>query len=478
MTNLTLPQIDYAANDFSTFLDNLLSFLETELSSADFNDFVASQLTMFMLRMNAYLGAVQSYKLDVTANECFLPTAKQRRSILRFAKAVGYKVSAATASSVTVVASIPVPNASPITIREGTTFSASSVIFEVDQDYILPAGSLTVNVGALQGQSYTQDFLSDGQPDQKFELLQFPVIQNSVAVFVDDVSWDEFDFIVFAAATDKAFVLSFDENDKGTVTTGDGNFGLIPPNGATVRVNFRVGGGADGNVVAGAINTTIPAYINDLTLTSVSITNPAAASGGSDSESIDMAKLFIPRYLKTIDHAVTDDDYDTLSAGFSDPSVGTVAKANATLRGGELNKIDIFVWTRLPDGTLTGASLALRNALKTYIEERNVISHDIAVFSGVTQPVNIEADIVYQASRTEAEMTAALDAAATEFFNAVDLNPGDDIYLSELYCLFQEVTGVQSLLMVTPSTNVAVPSEKIAVLGTTTWNLTAAELGT
>jgi uncharacterized phage protein gp47/JayE len=478
MTNLTLPKIDYASNDFSTFLDNLLNFLETELPSSDFNEFVASQLTMFMLRMNAYVSGVQSYKLDIIANEIFLPTAKQRRSILRFAKAVGYKVSAATASSVTVVASIPTPNPSPITIREGTTFTADNVIFEVDQDYILPAGSLTVNVGASQGQSYTQDFLSDGQPNQIFELLQFPVIQNSLTVFVDDIQWTEFDFIVFAAATDKAYVLSFDENNKGTVTTGDGTFGSIPPNGVTVRVNFRVGGGSEGNITAGAINTSIPAFINDITLTSISITNPQAASGGSDAESIDHAKLFIPKHLKTIDHAVTDDDYDTLSAGFSDPTVGTVAKANATLRGGELNKIDIFVWTRLPDETLTGASLALRNALKGYIQERNVISHDIAVFSGVTQSVNIEANVIYQAARTEAEMTTSLDSTVADFFKSVDLNPGDDIFLSQLYALIQAVPGVKSLIMVTPTTDVAVPSSQIAVLGTTTWNLAAAELGT
>ena len=152
----TLPQIDYASNDFQTFLDNILTFLETELPSSDFNDFVASQLMMFNIRVNAYVSAVQSFKLDIIANEIFLPTAKQRRSILRFSKAVGYKVSAATASSLTVVASIPTPNAAPITIRKGTTFTADNIIFEVDQDYVLPAGSLTVNVGALQGQSYTR----------------------------------------------------------------------------------------------------------------------------------------------------------------------------------------------------------------------------------------------------------------------------------------------------------------------------------
>jgi len=83
MTTIILPRIDYASGDFQTFLDNLLSLLEAELPESTFNDFVASQLTMFLLRMNAYIGDIQSFKLDIAANENFLVTAEQRRSIIR-----------------------------------------------------------------------------------------------------------------------------------------------------------------------------------------------------------------------------------------------------------------------------------------------------------------------------------------------------------------------------------------------------------
>jgi predicted phage baseplate assembly protein len=379
---------------------------------------------------------------------------------------------------VTVTATIPAPNASPITFRQGTLFSGGGIEFEIDQDYVMPAGGVTLGLGALQGKSFTEDFTSAGITSQKFQVSQFPVIQNSVQVFVDDVLWEEIDFFAFAGPLDQVYTLSFDENNKGTIQFGDDVFGAIPAPGALVRILYRVGGGSEGNITAGAVQANIPAFINNITLTSVSITNNTAASGGSDEESIEHAKLFIPRELKTIGHAVTDDDYDTLAAGFSDPAAGTVAKANAALRGGELNKIDIFVWTRQTDGTLTGASLALRNALKAFIVEVNVISHDVAVFSGLTEPVNVAADITYQASRTDAEITDTVTTALEDFFNSDTLDPGEAITLSSLYNLIHNLDGIQSVIITDPTADVAILEARIAVLGTITLTLTAAELGT
>lgn len=474
---VTLPRIDYASGDFQSFLDNLQGFMQAELPTDVFNDFVASQLMMFMLRMNAYVSDIQSFKLDMVANENFLPTAFQRRSIIRFSKAVGYQIPAATAASVTVTATLAAPQASPVTFRAGTNVSAADVIFELDQDYVLPAGSLTIDMGASQGETFTQDFTSTGAINQKPELNQFPVIQNSVQVFVDDIAWTEIDFFAFAGPSDESYVLSFDENDKGIVEFGNNVFGFVPPIGSTIRVIYRVGGGTTGNITAGAVSGSITGFINNVNPFDVPVSNAAAASGGSNSQSVALSKLFIPRHLKTIDHAVTDDDYDTLSSSFSDPAAGTVAKANAALRGGELNKIDIFVWTRLPDGTLTGASLALRNALKAYIVERNVISHDVAVFSGVTEPVDITANVTYVASKTETEASDAINAALTTFFNSDELNPGNPILLSELYSIIFNLTEVQSLIMVAPAADVAIQDSRIAVLGNVTLTLTPAELG-
>lgn len=473
----TLPRIDYASGDFQSFLDNLQTFLQAELPEEVFNDFVASQLMMFMLRMNAYVSDIQSFKLDMVANENFLPTAFQRRSIIRFSKAVGYQIPAATAASITVTATLAAPLASPVTFRSGSAFQAGGVTFELDQDYVLPAGSLTIDMGGLQGETFIQDFTSTGANGQQKALNQFPVIQNSVSVFVDDVQWTEIDFFAFAASDEEAYVLSFDENDKGIVEFGNNVFGFVPPLGAEIRVIYRVGGGTTGNVTAGAVSGSITGFVDNVNAVSVPVSNAAAASGGSDAQSVALSKLFIPRHLKTIDHAVTDDDYDTLASSYSDPSAGTVAKANASLRGGELNKIDIFVWTRLPDDTLTGASLALRNSLKAYMVERNVISHDIAVFSGVTEPVDITADVTYVASKTEAEVTTAITTALQDFFNAEDWNPGDTVLLSELYSLIFNLTEVQSLLITTPATDVSIQPSRIAVLGNLTLNLTPAELG-
>src|SRR5690606_35265739 len=86
-------------------------------------------------------------------------------------------------------------------------------------------------------------------------------------------------------------------------------FGAIPPKGAPLRLKgYRTGGGAVGNVTAGAISVLKEAlpYID-------TITNRRPAVGGVDGEDIDNAKLRGPIVMRSRGRAVTAEDYEQLA---------------------------------------------------------------------------------------------------------------------------------------------------------------------
>jgi predicted phage baseplate assembly protein len=115
--------------------------------------------------------------------------------------------------------------------------------------------------------------------------------------------------------------LTFGDHDP---VTGRGR-GSVPPQNAAITVTYRhVSAGANGNVPAGAI-TVLAASGNRLpgggTLTGVS--NPVAATGGSDEEPVEDTIRRVPDMLRDRGRAVTVDDYERI-ARTAAPGIATV----------------------------------------------------------------------------------------------------------------------------------------------------------
>jgi predicted phage baseplate assembly protein len=166
--------------------------------------------------------------------------------------------------------------------------------------------------------------IAEGHPDERFELRRSPVAPRSVRLEVRDDSptggitrWAEVADFLASTPEDKHFTV---DDTSGTVTFGDGRRGLVPPAGAEiVVVEYRYGGGAAGNVPAGAIDTPLSA------LPGVeSVTNTRPAVGGDERQTLDDLKRAAPALLRHQQRAVTAADYAELAK-----QVGGVADAIA-----------------------------------------------------------------------------------------------------------------------------------------------------
>lgn len=109
--------------------------------------------------------------------------------------------------------------------------------------------------------------------------------------------------------------------EAGTVRFGGGLRGMAPAAGRAVQAaGFRAGGGAAGNLPAGAISALpLPGGAPRLR-----VTQPLPTSGGADSESLAEAERRLPAFLRNAGRAVTAADYKELALRTPGVRIGRV----------------------------------------------------------------------------------------------------------------------------------------------------------
>lgn len=171
----------------------------------------------------------------------------------------------------------------------------------------------------------------------------------------------------------------------GRVLFGDGIRGMIPPAGReNIKASYRIGGSKRGNVSDGEISAfrTPVAGVDG-------ITNHEAAEGGSDGEDLSSALDRGPRMLKSMDRAVTAEDFEALAKASS----SSIARTRCLI---EDNRLTVIV---IPEGDdeMPSPSSGLIDVVSRYLAERMPISmssNDLSVDGPVYVNVGITADVV------------------------------------------------------------------------------------
>jgi predicted phage baseplate assembly protein len=161
---------------------------------------------------------------------------------------------------------------------------------------------------------------AEGVPGQQFSVRRKPILGGFSSPVVEtssDEGWQEWTSVEHFAESgpqDYHFVL---DSVSGLVLFGpavrdaDGSlrqYGQVPDKGAQVRIRrYGTGGGARGNVAAGAIQT----LRSSLPFVS-KVENRHPAHGGVDGETLEEAKRRGPLLLRTRSRAVTAEDYEIL----------------------------------------------------------------------------------------------------------------------------------------------------------------------
>lgn len=261
----------------------------------------------------------------------------------------------------------------------------------------------------LQARKSRPEFLGvgTGQPDQRCRLVHKPVIEGSLIVEVEEVGgwqrWTAVDGFYASEPDARHFVVDL---EAGEVRFGNGVQGLPPQIGQRIRaVEYRFGGGAEGNVPPKAIAKLIvpapneaaiaPDVLAALQAHTPKVTNPLRANGGSAAETIPAALDRIPGELRRRDRAVTLTDFQELALMTPSVSVGRaecLPRFHAPSRTAErAGVVSVVVWPS-EDAAHPNAPLPDRNLLRSvcnWLDARRLVTTELYVIPPTYRKVAI-----------------------------------------------------------------------------------------
>jgi len=466
--------IDYSVGDFNTIKQNLINYAKA-VFPLDYNNFESSDLGTFLIELMAAVGHIQSIKSDYLANENFLGTARDRRSIKKLLELIGVRMKGPISAAANVEIEIQNPagitNASSVTIPAGSrSFTLTSpqdnnqityTLYKVNAngtvDLTSESVDLTFQVSSTGGFTYITDAIilegalvvETGQftsPEsiKSISLSQYPYVEKSAQIFILGNSnttgiYKEEENVYFASGSnDKIFEIATDDEFKATVLFGDSTIGLSPAIGDNYTVSYRVGGGTRGNIAEGVINVPVNVSITDGTTTSSVdgvLTNTTVATGGSEAESVDHAKKYAPLIFRRQDRLVTLADYKSFVNSFIS-TYGSTGKANAVVRRAysSANIIDVFVLEKASNLQLRRATPEYKIQLLQAMQEKKMLTDEPVVVDGLIRTLDISLTITLdnKYKKLEPTIVGKTREKVLEYFNVDNVDFGEQFIAQDL----------------------------------------------
>ncbi|WP_418842394.1 baseplate J/gp47 family protein [Phascolarctobacterium faecium] len=457
-----LVRINYIDKDHDSIVSDVIAQIKAKYPDT-WTDFEHDNAGRMLLEVHAYIIDLLLFYLDRQANECFLVTARERQKAINCCKAIGYVLSSAVPSKVTVKITLKYTVPSNVTINAGTELTTSEkIVFELDADVIILAGELNGFGTATQGKTYTEILgISDGSANQSFLISKTGVIDIK-QISVGYEKWTEVESFAFASALSKNYTVEIDALGRGKIIFGDNRNGLIPTAGSMVKIVYRVGGGLKGNIVKNTlIKVNGTGYDANGQPVAVTVTNEEAATGGEDEETIAHARKWAPVTYSQQNRLVTEEDYTAAANSFADKGLGRFAKAKAIIheRSGEANVIRIYALCRDADGGFIAPSKALGDAFVSAIDDTKMITDHVEVTAGTYQSVDISGTVKMQPGYLKEEVLANLNENIEILFDMENREMGQSLRISDLYKALDSAPGVDWVELTIPQSTVTPVSE-------------------
>jgi predicted phage baseplate assembly protein len=282
------------------------------------------------------------------------------------------------------------------------------------------------------------------------------VTVESLRLEIDEGSgfevWQEVDDLGGSGPGDPHYLL---DRTTGEIRFGDGRHGAIPtanvlsPVSNIVARRWVCGGGAGTNLGAGTV-TTLATVVPGVR----GVRNDLAASGGTDDETVDAAKLRAPAELKAKGRAVTAEDFELLARS----APANVARAHALAlvhpRYPGIAVPGAVTMLVVPDapGPAPRATPATLAAVCAWLDRHRLVTTEVFATCPTFRRVRVVADIVVAPDADLAQVRRAAVEAVVGFLHP--LHGGDDgqgwpfggtIYSSALFRVVLGVPGVSRI---------------------------------
>ena len=252
------------------------------------------------------------------------------------------------------------------------------------------------------------------------------------------------------------------DRDKLTTAFSPTNFiftdtyGIAPSN-TTLTIRYYQGGGISSNLNSNSLtgidtsgivfnkqnlNATTAQYVFD----SVQVNNKRPASGGNNGDTAESIRQNVLSSYGTQLRNVTADDY--LVRALSMPAkYGVISKAYTAKPEARTNSsatLCVYILSSNINGNLTTASTALKNNLKTYLNQYRMIGDSIDIKNAYIINIAVDYEIITLPDYNSNEVITRVNSNVQEFFDINRWQINQPIILSELNNVINLVPGVQT----------------------------------
>ena len=346
-------------------------------TNPEITDHSESNILVVIVSLFSGVSEMINYYIDNMAREAFISTARRYSSVVKHTRLIDYRIKAALPAStdlnITFYDELNEPTPIPFTfdIVQGTRFyTGSNIVFINPEDYRVNAGDSAINIPVEQ-KEYIEDRVigsTVATMDSVYE-LGTDYVNNSLLLKVGGQIWNLVDTLGRSGPDDNDYIVEITADRKAVIKFGDGINGKIPNAGMELLVSYYMTQGELGNVNALTIDQTD--YVFDLTsmqAKSYKIRNINNAVGGTDYESIERIRRSAPLSLRTLDRAVTRQDYIDITM-----LAPGVDKATVHFECGKY--VELYI---SPNGGGIASSILLQST-KEYINSRKMITTEVDV---------------------------------------------------------------------------------------------------
>ena len=311
--------------------------------------------------------------------------------------------------------------------------------------YCRSTATVNANVALATAGATVSQIMGNGSaatPNQSFTLRQKPLTyvqadtpngyQSTLTVRANGVAWTEAPSLYEQAATAQVFTIQNQSDGTSDVLFGDGVEGATLPTGQNnIIATYRTGSGSAGNVASDAITT-----LMQRPLGVSGVTNPQAATGGADPQSIDDVRSNAPQTVLTLGRAVSIADYQNFASIFAG-----IAKAYAIwIPSG--NARGVFLTVAANGGTaLDSSNPTLENLISSLQSYGNPLI-PISVQSFIETLCGFSANVMYDPGYVQPTVETQIRQMLVSTYSFANRTFGQGISTDEIAADIQGVAGV------------------------------------
>jgi len=230
------------------------------------------------------------------------------------------------------------------------------------------------------------------------------------------------------------------------------SLGTTPKANTTMFIKYRVGGGADTNLGPNTINSVgilnmdvngREDIINQSVKRSLKVNNLFPAIGGKNSPSIEEIRNMVRYNFSAQNRAVTIKDYQTKIAQMP-------GKFGSPFRNGvfeEQNKVKVFILSLDSNGKLSNQlTSTLKQNISNYLADYRMLNDYVQISDGKIINLSLEIDLMVDKKVSQSQIQAQVIQEVTKFFDINKFDMGDNIYISPLIEIINNVGGILNLI--------------------------------